>query len=167
MWQSPEPLSYLDVGCSLGCFSGALRESDSYAGIDVVPESIRRGKERHPHLDLSVADVTKPLPFPAERFDRIICASVLQSVPGEMLDGCLRELRRVLKPDGGAFFVEHLSPATPRWIQPSGATRPWWFCRHDPPELLDRLARAGFTTDPSQVKKDRQVYWFWSHATAS
>lgn len=48
------------------------------------------------------------LPFPDATFDRIICSEVLEHIPDD--EAALRELRRVLKPDGV------LAATVPTWL---------------------------------------------------
>lgn len=99
-------------------------ESIQYVGIDVVPDALKRANEamiaatiewQHaktsstPFVTKSWAqvDLGQPLPFPDNRFERIISNLVLGYVqdPG----AALRELYRVLAP-GGRMVISNLKP---------------------------------------------------------
>ena len=59
-------------------------------------------------VDWQVADAQE-LPFPNQSFDSVVSTWTLCSIPD--VDKALREIRRVLRPGGKLFFLEHgLSP---------------------------------------------------------
>lgn len=85
------------------------------------------------------------LPFPDGRFDVVVIALVLCTVPS--VERTLLEIRRVLKPDGELRLIEHVRSArsgglmdalNPLWLRLNGQG-----CNrnHDP---IDALRRTGF-----------------------
>jgi SAM-dependent methyltransferase len=69
----------LDVGCGDGFWTGifatlGLRPT----GIDISPGGIAIARKRHPELVFDVADVDRPLSFPAESFDVVFCRGLTQ-----------------------------------------------------------------------------------------
>jgi SAM-dependent methyltransferase len=74
---------------------GAMREAGEDGGRDDV-------------LGCAVNGDGTRLPFPDATFDRIICSEVLEHIPDD--EAALRELRRVLKPDG------MLAATVPTWM---------------------------------------------------
>ena len=63
------------------------------------------------------------LPFPASRFDAVVCTLVLCSVPD--VAATLSEVRRVLRPAGRFLFIEHIRDQGRRaWWQ--DRLRPIW-----------------------------------------
>ncbi|WP_342346662.1 alpha/beta hydrolase, partial [uncultured Nitrospira sp.] len=101
-----------------------LEESIQYVGIDVVPDALKRANQamvaastEWQHARRSLApfvtqswaqvDLGQPLPFPDNRFDRIVSNLVI----GYVQDPCaaLRELYRVLAP-GGRMIISNLKP---------------------------------------------------------
>lgn len=51
--------SVLDAGCGLGELAELLPATCRYKGIDVLPEMVAMGLQRHPHLDLEVGDISE------------------------------------------------------------------------------------------------------------
>lgn len=99
-----------------------VEESIQYVGIDVVPDALKRANKAMvsattyhartsppPVVTKSWAqvDLGQPLPFPDNRFDRIVSNLVIGYVhnPG----AALRELYRVLAP-GGRMVISNLKP---------------------------------------------------------
>jgi SAM-dependent methyltransferase len=62
---------------------------------EAMAEEIRK---RHPTVEVVVGDCQKGLPFEDSSFDRILAIHVLEHLPD--LPAALRELRRLVKPDG-------------------------------------------------------------------
>ena len=85
----------LDVGCGSKPYESLFSNADSYIGVDVEVSG-------HDHsVCESRVDVFydgKVLPFVDAQFDSVVCFEVLEHVFN--VDELLREMRRVLKPDG-------------------------------------------------------------------
>ncbi len=98
----------LDVGCGTGRH---LLELSAFpvnlVGLDMSREDLRKtwymflltGQEQpvHARLELIVGG-GEGLPFPDDAFDHVLCTETLEHVPDDA--AVLRELLRVLKPDG-------------------------------------------------------------------
>jgi SAM-dependent methyltransferase len=76
----------LEVGCGLGDLLASL-EASAAVGIDISPRMIEIARERHPSLELHVADVERD-PLPEGPFDVIILSDVV---------GHLRDIQRALE----------------------------------------------------------------------
>jgi SAM-dependent methyltransferase len=103
----------LEVGCGpMGTIyfaPGLLR-----IGIDPLARSYVQSLDfplRGVHLVQSVGEA---MPFRDGLFDVVICANVLDHV--DQPEPTLREIRRVLKPDGVLILVMHILP---RWLMPA------------------------------------------------
>lgn len=94
----------LDVGCGTGNYALALAEAGfDVVGIDFAPGMLKKARAKAARLPqapvtFEQADFNRNLPFPADSFDHAICIIALQCVADP--PRFLREIRRVLKPDG-------------------------------------------------------------------
>ena len=73
-------------------------------------------------VQLVLADV-ESLPFEDNSFDTVIATFVFCNVPNPIQG--FREIRRVLKPNGIAYFLEHMIPMTPRKARFFDRLDPW------------------------------------------
>jgi 2-polyprenyl-3-methyl-5-hydroxy-6-metoxy-1,4-benzoquinol methylase len=98
-----QPARVLDVGCGEGWFAAELARAGAHVvGIDVAAEPLRRGRARHPELDLRVVDADGPWPFPSAGFDAVWAGETIEHVADTA--GWLSELRRVLRSEGSLLL---------------------------------------------------------------
>ena len=90
----------LDAGCGSGPLSAALRDRGAIvSGFDKSTGMLEVARRRlGPDVDLRVADLAGPLPYPDGAFDDVIASLVLHYL--EDWTAPLAELRRVLRPGG-------------------------------------------------------------------
>ena len=125
----------------------------TYVTADLMKTSVveRMDVTRIPHLD--------------DTFDAIICSHVLEHVPDDR--GAIRELHRVLAPDGWAILQVPIS-ADPTFEDPSITSpeeRERRFGQYDHvrrygPDYMDRLRNAGFTVQcitPASFLNSEQI----------
>jgi len=104
------------------------------------------------------------LPFPDATFDRIICSEVLEHIPDD--EAALRELRRVLKPDGMlAATVPSRLPEKICWRLSEEYHAPFVEGGHvrifGEPELRQKLRDAGFRPgDSHHAHALHSPYWW-------
>jgi ubiquinone/menaquinone biosynthesis C-methylase UbiE len=106
----------LDVGCGRGEIlrHAAQLGADAY-GIDYAPVAVEMSRRVIDPLDgiapgrtaVYLADAKK-LPFPDACFDRVLMFDVVEHLHPWELDAALKEVDRVLKPDGR--FIVHTAP---------------------------------------------------------
>jgi SAM-dependent methyltransferase len=93
------PGRVLDVGCGEGRFAAELaRAGFSVVGVDVAEEPLRRGRARHPELDLRLVAPEGPWPFTDAGFDVVWAGETIEHVADTA--GWLSEVRRVLRSGG-------------------------------------------------------------------
>jgi SAM-dependent methyltransferase len=108
----------LDAGCGNGRYSRfLLRHADRDATVtafDLSPRMLTRARRRlkSARVSFAVADLTR-LPYPAAAFDAAVCGWVLEHLPDPRLG--LRELARVLRPDGRLLLLTTEDNVTGRW----------------------------------------------------
>lgn len=163
----------LDVGCGKGELLGevaAWYPTAALYGADFsaarLGDAVRRGGSR---VTLVEADIQRSLPFRDAFFDRVFCTNTLEHLKDP--ERCLREIVRILKPDGRAILTlpnatgfapfHRLGAFIPgRWLR--GKLLPYEHpCNTDQPidtlfeyrEVLD-LVRAG-GLDVEAVRGDR------------
>ncbi len=119
----------LDVGCGEGELTAAIAAAGCEAlGIDVAEEPLRRGRERHPQLDLQRVDGDGPWPLQDAAFDVVWAGETIEHVAGTA--GWLSELRRVLR-SGGSLLLS--TPAHGLSTRLALALLPGRFERHFDP----------------------------------
>lgn len=120
-----DPRRVLEVGvgsdCRLirrGLYNPALRKCSGpieLFGVDLkvpsrkVQEDARLKLANFPvNLQILAGDITASLPFPDGYFDSIVCCTMLCSVEDPV--AALREMKRLLRPDGGTLgYIEHVA----------------------------------------------------------
>ncbi len=113
-WELANVKSLLDVGCGqchwTRIVASFLDEGSSVTAVDSDPKWARQNEElrelfvgRNIDFQIEEANVLK-LPFADDSFDAVTCQTVLIHLENPL--DALREMRRVLKPDGILFCAE-------------------------------------------------------------
>ncbi len=100
----------LDVGCGYGRTLEQLYENGYFnlVGVDFSERMIERGKQRYPHLNLRVKK-EKEIEFDDNSCDAVILFAVLTCiVNNEEQMELLKEIKRVLKPNGIIYINDFL-----------------------------------------------------------
>jgi SAM-dependent methyltransferase len=118
-----------------------------YTACDLFPEMY----DYTGPIRISKADITS-IPFPSDSFDVIICNHVLEHIPDDRQ--AMKELRRVLKPDGWCILQVPLDQTRRKTYEDFSITTPRgrkkafgqsdhvrWYGQ----DYEDRLVEAGFT----------------------
>jgi len=140
--------SILDVGCGTGTLAIAGKRrvgpQGEVFGIDASAEMIARAGKKAKRAGVEVSfknALAEALPFSPGRFDAVLSTVMLHHLPRKLRLQCLREIRRVLKPDGRMLAVD--------WPRPAEEAKGLWARLHrhgrvNFPELLDMFKEAGF-----------------------
>jgi ubiquinone/menaquinone biosynthesis C-methylase UbiE len=108
-----EGLDVLDVGAGTGRHALRIAESGArVCAVDFSEEMLAMAREKRgaDKVRWLVHDATRPLPFEAKSFDRVISALVLEHIPVDELVSFFRELGRVTR-DDGVIVVTAMHPA--------------------------------------------------------
>jgi len=104
----------LEVGIGTGLNLEHYPPGIDLIGIDISGEMLRRAHARADRLGQSVglerADA-EALPFPDRSFDTVTATCVFCSVADPVR--ALREVGRVVKPEGRVYLLEHVRPENP------------------------------------------------------
>lgn len=107
--------SFLDIGCGSGQYLRAVAAHGvpRIVGIDESSDRLDEARRACPRAEFYIARADE-LPFSEQSFDVVLAAQVLHEValfvkPSELLQ-VLREIRRVLKPNGRFIALDHLDP---------------------------------------------------------
>ena len=108
----PADAKVLDVGCGTGDLSIELFENMAaeVTGIDFCGPMLKLAKTKAPELQFIEGDALR-LPFAEASFDGLTIGFALRNLAD--VDRGLRELLRVLKPNGHVAILEFSHPANP------------------------------------------------------
>jgi ubiquinone/menaquinone biosynthesis C-methylase UbiE len=92
----------LDAGSGTGNLSMRIEKmGGSVVALDFSEEGQKRHRQKNPErTKFLLADLTKPLPFPDNHFDKIASNNTLYTIPKEKREQVVQEFYRVLKPGG-------------------------------------------------------------------
>lgn len=95
----------LDVGCGLGKYTiGLAAEGVDVHGLDLTPALVERLHRDAPEIPAVVGDIVDPDPSLHGQFDVVTGFFVLHHIAD--LEGAMRGVRAVLRPEGRAAFCE-------------------------------------------------------------
>lgn len=151
----PSGSTILDLGCGNGKYLGVRKDCEIY-GCDACQELVDIAKARYDHANVMVGNGLD-LPYDDNMFDAVICVAVLHHV--ETLENrvkFLREIQRVLKPNGKAYITVWATEARkPNWksIGNSDFLVPWngkadrYYHLYTESEIRDVVSNSGLTID--------------------
>lgn len=135
----------LEFGCNVGAMSVVLAALGArVTAIDVNPDFVRLAQANCRAYGfgsavevLHIPDTTR-LPFLDEHFDAVVCSSVLEYVPHDMLPFAQKEIARVLKTSGTLFVMGTSNRLWPREVHSRR-----WFVNYLP-RFLDGWSGKAF-----------------------
>jgi ubiquinone/menaquinone biosynthesis C-methylase UbiE len=96
---------FLDVGAGTGATGAWLAEHGRLVSLDLEPTALSTHRARHPS-DAVVCGSAAALPFADSMFDVVLCVTVLYHASVDGPDVAVREMTRVVRPDGVVCVVE-------------------------------------------------------------
>ena len=140
----------VEIGAGTGPNLRFAERVDMWLGVEpnvhMYPYFVREAAA-HEVRAFPLPGVASALPLADDSADWVVSTLVLCSVPD--LDGALREIRRVLRPEGRFLFVEHVAAPAESWLRRlQRFVRPAWKlvgdgCRPDR-ETEAAIRNAGF-----------------------
>lgn len=114
----------LDIGCWTGGLGRILAGMSrcTYTGVDIEPaaRAVEAARRAMPDGRFLVVPSVETLPFEAQSFDVVVLTEVIEHVPAGREGPLLRELARVLRPNGSVIFStpyhNALTPLDPAWF---------------------------------------------------
>lgn len=98
-----------DMGCGPGQIAGYLHSRGAtVCGIDLSPEMVRQARLLNPEISFQTGDMLNLDTVADESFGGIAAFYSIVNIPRESILQALRELRRVLRPDGVLLLTFHI-----------------------------------------------------------
>lgn len=105
----------LEVGVGTGLSLPLYPRDVQVTGIDISPEMLARARARQRRHALDQVELremdAEQMSFEDDRFDKVVAMYVASVVPSPVR--LVAEMRRVCRPDGELFFVNHFLSANP------------------------------------------------------
>lgn len=164
-------LRVLDAGCGSGLYCELLLERGArVTGVDESAGMLDHARHRLAgrDVDLRVADLRSPLPFPDGSFDAVVSALALHYMRD--WSATLAEFRRVLTPEGWLVFsthhpgsdVAHFNPARYLDVEPCEDVIDWAgpirFYRRPMSRIVNDLAQAGFAIERMEEPEPTEAF---------
>lgn len=110
--------SVLDIGCGYGLLLAQIADEvmpeSRLVGIDSAAESIEWAGKKHSNIEFQCSKFVDAIDFPDSSFDVVVSVDTLECIPDK--DQFLREVARVLKPDG-RVLIAHWDWDTQAFLQ--------------------------------------------------
>ncbi len=144
----------LEVGMGTGANLPLYERPSFIAGIDLRPEHLAGAVARTAQLPVGISCANaQQLPFGDGRFDNVVSTLVFCSIPQP--EEALAEIRRVLKPNGRLWMLEHVRGQNPISRRLTDWLHPAWFALqgecHLNRETAVTVRQAGFTIEQSST----------------
>ena len=117
----------LEIGIGSGHNLSHYRDASTVTGLDPAPELTAMASRRAAAIDAEVSILQasgEDIPADDGQFDSIVCTWTLCSIPN--VGHALGEMRRVLKPGGRFYFIEHGLAPEPQVARWQRALEPVW-----------------------------------------
>ncbi len=158
----------LDLCCGSGQATQILvKYSQNVTGLDASPRSLKRARQNVPQAEYVEAFAEK-MPFADNEFDVVHISVALHEMRSAQLQQIIKEVYRVLKPDGVFTLVDFHNPTNPLFVPPLllflllfETETAWQLLKTDLPGLLtetgfrecDRTLTAGGSLQLIKAKK--------------
>jgi SAM-dependent methyltransferase len=158
--------------CDLGCGPGQIarylhRQGAQTLGVDLSPQMIAEAQRLNPEISFHQGDMLA-LPDADESWGGVAAFYCIIHIPREHVVDALREMKRVIKPDGVLLLTFHIGDEIKHLDE-------WWekpvdldFAFYQPAEMEAWLKEAGFEVEETLIREPnpkvevatRRVYLF-------
>ncbi len=144
----------LEVGAGTGANLPLYGRSAHTTLMDIKPDRLLLARQKSGRLDTpAVCADAQNLPFTSHQFDVVVGTLVFCSIPQPEL--ALAEIKRVLRPNGRLFLLEHTRGHGPISRRFTDWLQPLWFSLqgecHLNRETAVTVQNAGFTIEHSTI----------------
>lgn len=148
----------LEIGAGTGANVPFYSGTTTVTAVDIIPNRLAGAKKKietyanNGRIHLAVANA-EDLPFMCNNFDHVISTLVFCSIPDPLR--ALIEIKRVLRPNGQLWMLEHVRGLTPVTQRLTDWLHPTWFALqgecHLNRETAVTVQQAGFEIENSTV----------------
>ena len=154
----------LDIGCGTGTFVVAIKgwlPSVEVVGLDPDPKALARSRRKAERAGVSIRfdqGFANALPYSDGSFDRVFSSLMFHHQPQDAKLATMREVRRVLKPDGALHLLdfEQEGPRShnplARWLHSSQRMQ------NNTREQILGWMREADLVDPRVVDSDQPIF---------
>lgn len=134
-----------DLGCGPGQVARYLHDRGAAAcGVDLSSAMVATARRLHPGLDFQQGDILDLVAMPDGAFGGAVAFYSLIHIPRERLVAALREIGRVLRPEGTLLLAFHIGEQTVHLDEWHGQAVALDFRFFTPDVMLAALREAGF-----------------------
>jgi ubiquinone/menaquinone biosynthesis C-methylase UbiE len=151
----------LDIGCGTGALLIELAVAgarvvgvDTFEEADGIDLEIARARLREQSVDASLLQASAAdLPFASNSFDLAVNIGMLEHIPPDVRPGVLREMFRVIRPDGHLFLIAGPTAVTPFDQHIPGHAFSNWLPRERKVAISQKVARRQFLAIPWGISR--------------
>lgn len=134
-----------DLGCGPGQIAGYLHSRGAeVCGVDLSPEMVRQARAINPHINFQQGDMLALTEVSNDQYGGIAAFYSIIHVPRPSVTNALRELRRVLRPQGMLLLTFHIGQETVHRDEFLGKDVSLDFHFFETEEMKNHLRLAGF-----------------------
>jgi ubiquinone/menaquinone biosynthesis C-methylase UbiE len=153
----------LDIGCGTGTLVVNLKRqygSAQVVGLDPDPKALRRARIKAERASVSVQldqGFADQLPYEKESFDHVFSSFMFHHLSGQERENMLREVLRVLKPDGLFHLFDFImDDASPGFLARLFLSHAQMKDNSDE-RILGLMGQTGFT-NPVKLKEGNMLF---------
>jgi SAM-dependent methyltransferase len=134
-----------DLGCGPGQIAGYLHSRGvDVCGVDLSPEMVKQARRLNPAITFQQGDMLALTEVPNDHYGGIAAFYSIIHIPRPSVGDALRELKRVLRPEGTLLLTFHIGQETVHRDEFLGKEVSLDFYFFETEDMKDSLKAAGF-----------------------